>query len=66
MLLGSRLMEKRYRPREVAKILGVYKRTLFNWEAGGKIPEAKRDPMNNYRYYTKEDIEKLKKITGRG
>ncbi len=66
MLFWPRLMEKRYKAGEVAKILGVYKRTLFNWEAEGKIPEAKRDPMNNYRYYTKEDIERLKKITGRG
>lgn len=66
MLSRSGLMEKRYKASEVAKILGVYKRTLFNWEAEGKIPKAKRDPMNNYRYYTKEDIEKLKKTTGRG
>ena len=50
---------------QVANILGIYKRTLFNWEAAGKIPKAKRDPMNNYRYYTKEDIALLKKITKR-
>jgi DNA-binding transcriptional MerR regulator len=58
-------MEKRYRANEVAKILGINKQTLFNWETSGKIPKAKRDPMNNYRYYTDEDIKKLKKITGR-
>ncbi|MEW6162432.1 MAG: MerR family transcriptional regulator [Nitrospirota bacterium] len=58
-------MKKRYRANEIAKILGVNKQTLFNWEASGKIPKAKRDPMNNYRYYTDEDIEKLKRITGR-
>jgi DNA-binding transcriptional MerR regulator len=50
---------------EAANILGVYKRTLFNWESAGKIPKAKRDPMNNYRYYTKEDIVHLKKMTKR-
>ena len=58
-------MKKRYRANEVAKILGINKHTLFNWETSGKIPKAKRDPMNNYRYYTDEDIKKLKKITGR-
>lgn len=55
----------RYTSQQVAEILGIYKRTLFNWEAAGKIPKAKRDPMNNYRYYTKEDISILKKITKR-
>jgi DNA-binding transcriptional MerR regulator len=56
---------KRYLANEVAKILGVSKKTLFNWEKAGKIPKAKRDPMNNYRYYTQEDLIRLKKITGR-
>lgn len=55
----------RYTSQQVANILGIYKRTLLNWEAAGKIPKAKRDPMNNYRYYTKEDINLLKKITKR-
>lgn len=55
----------RYSAQRAANILGVYKRTLFNWEEAGKIPKAKRDPMNNYRYYTKEDITFLKKITKR-
>ena len=50
---------------EVADILKVYKRTLFNWEMLGKIPKAKRDPMNNYRYWTEEDVMRLKKITKR-
>ena len=51
--------------KQVADILKIYKRTLFNWEEAGKIPKAKRDPMNNYRYYTKEDINRLKIITKR-
>ncbi len=58
-------VRKRYSAKEVAETLGVYKKTLFNWEAAGKIPKAKRDPMNNYRYYTKNDILLLKEITGR-
>ncbi len=55
----------RYSPQYVADLLGVYKRTLFNWEEAGKLPKAKRDPMNNYRYYTEEDIAMLKRITKR-
>ena len=55
----------RYTSQQTADFLGIYKRTLFNWEANGKIPKAKRDPMNNYRYYTKEDIALLKKISKR-
>ncbi len=55
----------RHTSQQVAEILGIYKRTLFNWEAAGKIPKAKRDPMNNYRYYSDGDIKKLQKITGR-
>lgn len=55
----------RYASQQAADILGIYKRTLFNWEAAGKIPKARRDPMNNYRYYTKEDVALLKKITKR-
>jgi len=41
---GQCSWKKWYKASEVAKILGVYKRTLFNWEAAGKIPKAKRDP----------------------
>jgi DNA-binding transcriptional MerR regulator len=55
----------RFNAQEVANILDIYKRTLFNWEQSGKIPKAKRDPMNNYRYYTKEDVVLLKKLTKR-
>lgn len=55
----------RFTAQQVADILDIYKRTLFNWEESGKIPKAKRDPMNNYRYYTKEDISLLKRVTKR-
>ncbi|MCB9800475.1 MAG: MerR family transcriptional regulator [Candidatus Omnitrophica bacterium] len=58
-------MKKHYSIKDVAKILGVSTRTLLNWENAKKIPQAKRDPMNNYRYYSEQDINKLKKITRR-
>lgn len=58
-------MEKRYQIKDVERILNVTRRTYYRWEEDGKIPKAKRDPMSNQRYWTEEDIKKLKKITGR-
>lgn len=55
-----------YNTQEVADLLGVVKNTLYNWENAGKIPKAKRDPMNNYRIYDRRTLKRLKKITGRG
>lgn len=57
--------KKFYTTAEVSNILGVTKNTLFNWERADKIPKARRDPMNNYRIYTKKNIERLQSITGR-
>lgn len=49
------------------KILGVNRKTLFAWEALGKVPKAKREPMSNYRYWLDSDIKKLKLIiSGKG
>ena len=44
--------------KEAAMILGVSPLTLRNWDKNGKL-EAGRHPMNNYRVYQKEDIDKL-------
>lgn len=57
--------QNRYTAQKVAHLLGVNKRTIFNWEKTGKIPKAKRDPMNNYRFWTEGDITHLRKITKR-
>lgn len=51
--------------RDVIKELGISRKTYFNWEQLKKIPPARRDPMSNHRLFTKEDISKLKKLTGR-
>lgn len=56
---------KRYLIQDIAKALGVTKRSIYNWEKAGKIPKAKRDPMSHYRIYSDEDLKKLKRITGR-
>lgn len=58
-------MEKRYYIEDLIKFLAISRKTYYNWEAAGKVPEPKRDPMSNYRYWTDADIKKLKKITGR-
>jgi len=57
--------QKFYTVKDVADILGVTRRTLFNWEKEGKIPPARREPISNYRIFTEQDIEQLKTLTGR-
>ncbi|NQT06655.1 MAG: MerR family transcriptional regulator [Candidatus Omnitrophica bacterium] len=59
-------MEKRYLISEVIKILQIGRKTYYRWEKDKLIPPARRDKLSNYRYFTKKDIERLKKITGRG
>lgn len=59
-------MSQFYTVNDVIRELKISKNTLYNWEAAGKIPKAKRHPMNKYRVYTKDDIEKIKKIVNRG
>lgn len=48
--------------RDVEKKLGVKRKTLFYWEARNKIPKAKREVMSGYRYWTFNDIERIKNI----
>ena len=44
--------------KDAAKILGVSKLTLRNWDRDGKLV-AKRHPLNNYRVYLAEDLDKI-------
>jgi excisionase family DNA binding protein len=55
-----------YRVSEVCKMLGIFKNTLYNWEQKGKIPKVYRDPMSKWRLYSEKDINRIKKISGRG
>lgn len=41
-----------------SRLLGVTPLTLRNWDKNGKL-KASRHPMNNYRVYKREDIERL-------
>ncbi len=58
-------MEKRYFIADIEKILTITRRTYYNWEKSGKMPLPKRDTMSRYRYWTVEDIKKLKELTRR-
>jgi len=56
-------MKRYFFIRDLEKALGVKRKTYFYWERRGKVPKAKRTPMGNYRYWTEEDIRKLKEMT---
>ncbi len=60
------MSEKIYNIQEVADMLGIYKGTVINYEKKNIFPKPKRNPINRYREYTKEDIDKLKAILRRG
>jgi DNA-binding transcriptional MerR regulator len=44
--------------KQASKILDVSPLTLRNWDHNGKL-KARRHPMNNYRVYKIEDLEKV-------
>jgi len=43
---------------EAASYLGISASTLRNWDRQGKL-EAFRHPINGYRLYKKEDLQKI-------
>ena len=43
---------------EASNYIGVSKCTLRNWEKAGKI-HVTRNPLNKYRMYLKEDLDKI-------
>jgi len=49
--------------KEFAKLSGIEQTTLRYWDDIGLFSPAKRDPENNYRYYTHEQIIAVKFIT---
>ena len=66
MLMEGNMHERVYNIQEVADILGLYKGTILNYEKKHIFPKAKRNPINRYREYSKEELEKLKSILKRG
>lgn len=56
--------EKYYTTEEVAQALGISKQTLIRYEKKKLLPKARRNPFNNWRVYTRDDLEKLLRIMG--
>lgn len=54
-------MKKTYYIAEFAKLLGVYKDTIRNYQKKGLLPDN-RNPVNNYRVFTDDDLEVAKKL----
>jgi len=44
--------------KEAARYLGVSPATLRNWDRAGKLTPC-RHPVNDYRLYRKEDLERI-------
>lgn len=59
------IMKKIYYIKDIIKILGICKDTYYYWEENNKVFKPKRTITGNYRYWTIEDLKRLKKLTGR-
>ncbi|MEW6170896.1 MAG: helix-turn-helix domain-containing protein [Candidatus Omnitrophota bacterium] len=46
--------------KEAAKLLGISAMTLRRWDNGKKL-KAKRHPINNYRLYSRKELEVILK-----
>ncbi len=62
---GKKMKGKLYNTKEAAQLLGISKQTLFRYEKKKIFPPPRRNPINNRREYTQQDILRLKKILGR-
>ena len=51
-----------YSTGKVVRMLGICRKTLYNWEVNGKIPKPRRESFSNYRYYTAEDIKRIREL----
>jgi excisionase family DNA binding protein len=47
---------------EVADALSLTKTTIKNWLRDKKIPEPKRHPGNDYRLWTRDDLEQIRML----
>jgi predicted DNA-binding transcriptional regulator AlpA len=45
---------------QVARILGVGKKTLYRMLNDGRIPEPARNPNNNYRLWGSQEVEAIR------
>jgi DNA-binding transcriptional MerR regulator len=59
------MRNKYFTPQEVAQWLGISKQTLLRYEKKGIFPKPRRNRVNKWREYTKDDIDRLRQILGR-
>ncbi len=45
---------------QVARVLGITKKTLYRMLQDGRIPEPQRNPENNYRVWIPQQIEAIR------
>lgn len=57
-----RAQKKTYSIAEFAKLAGVYKDTVRNYQKKGLLPD-RRNPANNYRVFYPEDLSKLLQLS---
>jgi DNA-binding transcriptional MerR regulator len=53
---------RHFRTVEVARMLGVTKRTLNRWIASGRIPAPERHPENGYHLWTSNDLQAVRNV----
>ncbi len=46
--------------RQVARLAGVSLNTIYRWLKDERIAEPNRDPENNYRLWTPQDVENVR------
>jgi excisionase family DNA binding protein len=45
---------------QVARVLGITKKTLYRMLQDGRLPEPPRNPDNNYRIWSRDEVERLR------
>jgi predicted site-specific integrase-resolvase len=45
--------------RQVAKLLGVSRQTLYNWINEGKVGEPSRHPLTKHMQWKAEDVQRI-------
>lgn len=45
---------------EVAALIGITKQTILNWIRSGRIDEPQRNPVNNYRMWSENDVARIR------
>jgi DNA-binding transcriptional MerR regulator len=60
--MNMQAYKKDYTTKEAALMLGVHRDTIMYWEENQLIPPARRNPKNNYRIYSTEEILEIARI----